>query len=255
MKTPSDSPPPNLPSTGEETADPQGSLKADAAFFAEQTSVGEFYQTADPLLYPILKKFVAEHRKQPTKAEDFLWQQLRGSKLAGYSFRRQHIIDCYIADFVCLAKALVIEVDGLIHQLPENNASDETRTLRLNSKGYAVLRFTNDEVLHNIETTLTKIEEKLGELPFLPKKIFLKAKDPANSEGSADASLAPLGEGPGMGAYYLNEKGLVTLTAKYLLQRGYCCGNGCKHCPYHYEAVPEPRRSDLLKQRGQRDSL
>jgi hypothetical protein len=48
--------------------------------------------------------------------------------------------------------------------------------------------------------------------------------------------------------YYLNEKGLLTFTSRYLLQRGYCCGNGCRHCPYHYEAVPEPRRSFLLSQ-------
>jgi hypothetical protein len=50
--------------------------------------------------------------------------------------------------------------------------------------------------------------------------------------------------------YYLNEKGLLTFTAKYLLDRGYCCGNGCKHCPYHYEAVPEPKRSYLLEKRS-----
>jgi len=47
--------------------------------------------------------------------------------------------------------------------------------------------------------------------------------------------------------YYLNEKGLLTFTAKYLLERGYCCGNGCKNCPYEYEAVPEPGRSELMK--------
>jgi len=46
--------------------------------------------------------------------------------------------------------------------------------------------------------------------------------------------------------YYVNERGLVTFTAAYLLQRGYCCGNGCKHCPFNYEAVPEPKRSHLL---------
>ena len=46
--------------------------------------------------------------------------------------------------------------------------------------------------------------------------------------------------------YYLNEKGLLTFTAKYLLERGYCCGNGCKNCPYKYEAVPEPNRTVLL---------
>ena len=49
--------------------------------------------------------------------------------------------------------------------------------------------------------------------------------------------------------FYYNEQGYMVLTAHYLLQRGYCCGNGCKHCPYDYEAVPEPRRSELLAQR------
>jgi hypothetical protein len=49
--------------------------------------------------------------------------------------------------------------------------------------------------------------------------------------------------------YYINDKGLLVFTEKYLLYRGYCCGNGCMHCPYHYEAVPEPRKSELLKKR------
>ncbi|TMI69368.1 MAG: hypothetical protein E6H09_19780 [Bacteroidetes bacterium] len=46
--------------------------------------------------------------------------------------------------------------------------------------------------------------------------------------------------------YYVNDEGYVVLTAQYLLERGYCCGNGCLHCPYNYENVPEPRRTDLL---------
>lgn len=49
--------------------------------------------------------------------------------------------------------------------------------------------------------------------------------------------------------YYFNEKGYTVLTAKYLLDRGYCCGNGCKHCPYNYEMVPEPYRSELIANR------
>ena len=49
--------------------------------------------------------------------------------------------------------------------------------------------------------------------------------------------------------YYLNEEGLLVLTAKYLIERGYCCGSGCTHCPYNYEAVPEPIRSYLLEKR------
>ncbi|MBA2745948.1 MAG: hypothetical protein H0U44_06975 [Flavisolibacter sp.] len=50
-------------------------------------------------------------------------------------------------------------------------------------------------------------------------------------------------------AWYFNEEGLMTFTAYFLLKRGYCCGNGCRHCPYNYEAVPEPLRSQLIKNR------
>jgi hypothetical protein len=49
--------------------------------------------------------------------------------------------------------------------------------------------------------------------------------------------------------YYVNEEGLLVFTAKFLLHRGYCCGSGCKHCPYNYEAVPQPKRAELLKKR------
>ncbi len=57
--------------------------------------------------------------------------------------------------------------------------------------------------------------------------------------------------------YYINEDGFFVLTEQYLLERGYCCGNGCKHCPYNYERVPEPKRSELLLKKstnGSRDS-
>lgn len=47
--------------------------------------------------------------------------------------------------------------------------------------------------------------------------------------------------------YYYNEEGYLVLTARYHLERGYCCGNGCRHCPYQYDQVPEPRRSELLR--------
>jgi hypothetical protein len=54
--------------------------------------------------------------------------------------------------------------------------------------------------------------------------------------------------------YYLSENGYVVLTARYLSERGYCCGNGCLHCPYNYENVPEPRRSELLHDREIKNS-
>lgn len=50
--------------------------------------------------------------------------------------------------------------------------------------------------------------------------------------------------------YYWNENGYLVFTEKYHVQRGYCCGMGCKHCPYNYAAVPEPKRSDLLAKRN-----
>jgi hypothetical protein len=49
--------------------------------------------------------------------------------------------------------------------------------------------------------------------------------------------------------FYYNDDGFMVLTKNYLLDRGYCCGNGCRHCPYQYERVPEPRRSELLSKR------
>ena len=52
--------------------------------------------------------------------------------------------------------------------------------------------------------------------------------------------------------FYYNEEGLMVLTEKYHLERGYCCGNGCKHCPFDYVNVPEPRRSKLIAQRTSR---
>lgn len=53
--------------------------------------------------------------------------------------------------------------------------------------------------------------------------------------------------------FYFNKEGLMVLTEKFHLDRGYCCGNGCLHCPYNYERVPEPKRSKLLALRSQKD--
>ncbi|MBL7702922.1 MAG: methionine--tRNA ligase subunit beta [Ferruginibacter sp.] len=123
------------------------------------------YATADPFVYGLLKEFVKNSRSNPTEAENALWQMLRGKKMEGYKFRRQHIIGSYIADFVCLDKMLIIEVDGLIHQLPENKNNDLERTEWLNKEGFTVIRFTNEEVLADTYKTLETISAKLHELP------------------------------------------------------------------------------------------
>jgi 1-hydroxy-2-methyl-2-(E)-butenyl 4-diphosphate synthase len=115
----------------------------------EEETVG--YRYADPALYGLLKEYAIQNRSHSTEAEDVLWDIIKSKQLEGYKFRRQHIIDRYIVDFVCLKHKLVIEVDGLIHQLPENIESDKQRTERLHELGFNVIRFTNDEVLCQTE--------------------------------------------------------------------------------------------------------
>jgi methylmalonyl-CoA mutase len=120
----------------------------------------EYFETSDKFYYKSLKEFVANHRNKPTEAENALWQYLRDKQLDGIKFRRQHIIDKYIADFISLENKLIVEVDGSIHQLPENKENDKQRTERLNELGYTVIRFTNNEVLHNIDVVTASIKEK-----------------------------------------------------------------------------------------------
>jgi 5-methyltetrahydrofolate--homocysteine methyltransferase len=128
------------------------------------------YQTADPNTYRLLKEYALANRNQPTAAEDLIWETLKTKQLEGYKFRRQHIIGSYITDLVCLDKSLVIEIDGLIHQLPENIESDEERTAWLNEKGFKVIRFTNDEVKNDIEKVKEQILSTLSNQPSVKER-------------------------------------------------------------------------------------
>lgn len=134
---------------------------------APQPPKGEqYWRTAEPVLYGLMKDFVKKHRyEKPTQAETVLWEYLKGKQLEGYKFRRQHIIGSYIADFVCLKQKLVVEVDGLIHELPENKLSDEERTAWLKDQGFRVIRFTNEEVLGDLDNVLEKILYQLKKAP------------------------------------------------------------------------------------------
>jgi isobutyryl-CoA mutase len=134
----------------------------DHDFDNSSVTVNQF--NADPIMYGKLKEFMLTHRKHPTMAEQVLWEKLRNKK-EGYKFRRQHVIGQFIADFVCLKKGLVIEVDGNYHQLPEIKTGDAERTQSLNKLGFDVLRFTNDEILNNLETVVQQIHTKLFSLP------------------------------------------------------------------------------------------
>jgi len=122
------------------------------------------YMTARPSTYGLLKEFQKERKRNTTDAEKALWESLRTKKL-GYKFRRQHIIDEFIVDFICLEKKLIIEVDGGYHNNPNQIEVDEMRTQILNEFGYKVIRFTNEEVLGNIENVIQQITEHLKSLP------------------------------------------------------------------------------------------
>ena len=121
-----------------------------------EASYAPKYNVGSPLQYEFAKRM----RKEYTDAEDILWQQLRANKL-GVKFRRQHPIETYIADFVCLHSALIIEVDGGYHESPEQKVYDEKRTKVLSEIGFTVIRFTNQEVLNDTDKVTIKIGKAL----------------------------------------------------------------------------------------------
>ncbi|HBK71334.1 MAG TPA: leucine--tRNA ligase [Flavobacteriaceae bacterium] len=120
------------------------------------------YKTSDSKIYGVLLGRAKEMRKNPTPAEDKLWQALRDRKLTN-KFRRQHPIADYIVDFVCLEKNLIVEVDGEIHKYQLDKDADRQLLLE-QKKGYTVLRFTNEEVLNDIDNVLTNISTTLNSL-------------------------------------------------------------------------------------------
>ncbi|MBQ8593450.1 MAG: endonuclease domain-containing protein [Bacteroidaceae bacterium] len=118
------------------------------------------YKTASPDRYKLLKAFALENRKNQTLAEHVLWKSIRAEQL-GVKVLRQHIIGDYIVDFLLPAINLVIEVDGAYHAEREQVESDEIRELTLNDMGYRIIRFTNEEVLYDIENTLETITKEI----------------------------------------------------------------------------------------------
>jgi 5-methyltetrahydrofolate--homocysteine methyltransferase len=133
------------------------------------------YRWADPVNYPLLKEFATHNRSNPTEAERTLWNLLKTKQLKGYKFRRQHIIGNYIADLVCLDRRLIVEIDGLIHQLPENIESDQIRTQWLNERGFKVLRITNEQVVNKTEETLDLIASTLDNQQSIKQSPYLSS--------------------------------------------------------------------------------
>jgi len=110
-------------------------------------------------------------RRDMTDAERLLWKELRAHRLAGASFRRQTPVGPFIADFLCHAAKLVIEIDGSQHYIASGLAADATREAYLKAEGFEVLRFSNVDVLANLpgvlETILQSVKTK-SPLPTSP---------------------------------------------------------------------------------------
>lgn len=89
-------------------------------------------------------------RRSATGAEEVMWKELRQLRNLGYKFRRQHSIGWYIVDFYCPSANLIIEIDGPIHDVQENIEYDKERDHWLNSQKYKILRFTNEQVMTDL---------------------------------------------------------------------------------------------------------
>ena len=150
--------------------------------------------TTDPISWNLLIDKAKEMRHELTKAEDVLWECIRNRKI-DYKIRRQHIVNGFIADFICIEKKVIIEVDGGIHETTEQKEHDKFRTEVLNNNGLLVIRFTNEEVLENPYEVAKKIKFELDKLP---------SKQRTNSQYTDDLLPSPQGEGSGVRSLFVN---------------------------------------------------
>ncbi|MGJ5202134.1 endonuclease domain-containing protein [Bradyrhizobium sp. HKCCYLR20261] len=126
-------------------------------------------------------------RQAMTRAETLLWRYIKANRIEGAGFRRQVPIKNYIADFVCFSAKLVIELDGESHDFAERQTKDAKRDAFFATEGFAVLRFTNAQVMSNLEGVVEAVRQALvdrarGYPPPRPS--------PTRGEGAESASLA-----------------------------------------------------------------
>ncbi len=114
-----------------------------------------------PRIDPRLGAFARGMRSEQTPPEAALWKRLRSSQLGGHKFRRQAVLEPYIADFYCPAKGLIVEIDGRTHE----EFGDLRRDSALRSRGYTTLRFSNQEIGRNLDGVVTSIFHTLENLP------------------------------------------------------------------------------------------
>lgn len=145
---------------------------------------------------PEKQELARQLRQNMTPAERLLWQELRANRLDGYHFRRQQIIDGFIVDFYCHRAALIVEVDGPVHDTQKE--ADAGREAVLQGRGLSILRFTNQQVMNDMSFVLREIRVYLqsGPTPQPPPKLG------GGAEALHTQPISPLriGEGPGEGS-------------------------------------------------------
>ncbi|MCX6230563.1 MAG: leucine--tRNA ligase [Bacteroidetes bacterium] len=123
----------------------------------EEGAKSRFYAT-NPSDWAALKDNAKRMREEPTETENILWHSLRSSQ-TGFKIRRQQVVSNYIADFVCLSKKLIIEVEGKVNENQKDE--DVKRISELNKIGFEIIRFSNEEIINNIDEVVEKIKSKL----------------------------------------------------------------------------------------------
>ena len=106
-----------------------------------------------------LRQFRKSNRKSLTAAEAVLWNHLKGRKLIGRKFRRQHSIGNFVVDFYCVKEKLIVELDGQVHHNPAAEIRDHKRTDFLEKSGFKIIRFENKLVFNHLDSVLNEIRD------------------------------------------------------------------------------------------------
>jgi very-short-patch-repair endonuclease len=135
-----------------------------------------------------------------TRAETLLWRYLKAHHIDGLGFRRQAPMRGYVADFVCHSALLIVELDGETHDFESRQRRDQRRDAWFASQGYAVLRFTNDDVMGNLAGVVETIREAaVLRIRGIPPSLSLPHKGGGNPQTSASrpaqSSMRALREG------------------------------------------------------------
>lgn len=113
---------------------------------------------------PSTKAKRKELRHDSTTAEKALWSKIKGENLYGYKFRRQHGVGKYILDFYCPELNLAIEVDGDSHFIDDGPEKDAIRSQFIQDKGIRILRFTNADIIKNLEGVLITLQKAIEDI-------------------------------------------------------------------------------------------